>query len=85
MNMSYCRFYNTSLDFKECLEAYKQKVDGYEEGDEPLSSEEERACARLLVDAANMVMLAYEEGMLDADTARDLADVASRKYVPSDE
>ena len=44
-NMSYCRFENTSLDLKDCIDAIREN---YYTEDEPISSREAQALQNLL-------------------------------------
>ena len=56
-NMSYCRFENTSLDLKDCLDAIRE--DYYTE-DEPISSREAQALQSLLEQAEELIDLSHE-------------------------
>ena len=56
-NMSYCRFENTSLDLRDCLNAIRE--DNYTE-DEPISSREAQALQNLLEQAEELIDLSHE-------------------------
>ena len=55
--MSYCRFENTSLDLRDCLNAIRE--DNYTE-DEPISSREAQALQNLLEQAEELIDLSHE-------------------------
>ena len=57
MNMSYCRFHNTLIDVRDCLDALR-----YEE--EKLSEEEMLACRGLF---ETFIDFCYDEGILEED------------------
>ena len=57
MNMSYCRFHNTLIDVRDCLDALR-----YEE--EKLSEEEMLACRELF---ETFIDFCYDEGILEED------------------
>ena len=56
MNMSYCRFQNTSQDFQACLDAL-QEMNEYPRKDLVLSSDELKAAKRLASQAYLMMEL----------------------------
>ena len=57
MNMSYCRFYNTVIDIRDCLDALR-----YDE--EKLSEEEMLACRELF---ETFIDFCYDNGILEED------------------
>lgn len=57
MNMSYCKFQNTVIDVRDCLDALR-----YEE--EKLSEEEMLACRELF---ETFIDFCYDEGILEED------------------
>lgn len=57
MNMSYCRFQNTVIDVRDCLDALR--YDG-----EKLSEEEMLACRELF---ETFIDFCYDEGILEED------------------
>ena len=61
MNMSYCRFRNTSDDVEDCMEALNNIVEGDEE---KLESDEYRACKNMLEDIIDFL---YENDIIEED------------------
>ena len=59
MNMSYCRFQNTVIDLRDCLDTMR-----YRDGAEPLSKEESTACMELF---EAFIDFCYDEGILKED------------------
>lgn len=59
MNMSYCRFQNTLIDLRVCLD-----ILCYRESEEPLSAEEFTACRELF---ETFIDFCYDEGILEED------------------
>ena len=57
-NMSYCRFYNTSMDMSDCIEALE-----YEES---LSETEAKKCVQMFEEIVNYL---YDEGIEIDDDA----------------
>lgn len=57
MNMSYCRFHNTVIDIRDCLDALR-----YDE--EKLSEEEMFACRELF---ETFIDFCYDNGILEED------------------
>lgn len=57
MNMSYCRFHNTVIDVRDCLDALR-----YDE--EKLSEEEMLACRELF---ETFIDFCYDNGILEED------------------
>lgn len=55
-NMSYCRFRNTKIDLRDCLEALRDE--------EELSKEEYNACKWMFEDIFNFF---NEQGIIDSD------------------
>ena len=55
--MSYCRFENTSLDLKDCIDAIRKN---YYTEDEPISSREAQALQNLLEQAEELIDLSHE-------------------------
>jgi hypothetical protein len=58
-NMSYCRFENTSIDLRDCVNAL-------EEGDYP-GSDDEKQAAKYIVNLCNRYIRAYENMELDIE------------------
>lgn len=59
MNMSYCRFYNTVIDLRDCLDTLR-----YRGSEEPLSTEEFVACRELF---ETFIDFCYDNGILEED------------------
>ena len=57
MNMSYCRFHNTSMDLTDCLETLIDQ-------DDLLSADEWRACQRMF---RNFLDFCQGEGLVEYD------------------
>ena len=55
-NMSYCRFHNTNLDVRDCLDAIRSG--------EQLSDSEMDCCKRLF---KQFIAFCYEAGIIDSD------------------
>ena len=70
-NMSYCRFYNTALDFKDCL----NELEDMTSFTDICSEDEDRAVHRLAV-LAQLYLRRYEELQMEAEYefARHLED-----------
>lgn len=83
-NMSYCRFQNTSLDMKDCLDALEEQFEAgragpdedNEEAPAPLSREEFRALCDLVETASNLLRTIGDNIGEDID---DLADMDPAK------
>lgn len=56
MNMGYCRFHNTNIALRECLEAIKSGKE--------LSSDEMNCCRELF---GQFIDFCYDTGILDGD------------------
>lgn len=63
-NMSYCRFQNTSGDFRDCDEALEELIDG---ASEPLSADELAAAKSLAKRAIKMLQRLAEAADIDVD------------------
>lgn len=59
MNMSYCRFQNTVIDLRDCLDTLR-----YRDDEEPLSTEEMTACRELF---ETFIDFCYDEGILEGE------------------
>lgn len=55
-NMSYCRFHNTNIDLRDCLDAIKSG--------EELSDDEMNCCRKLF---GQFIDFCYDIGILDSD------------------
>lgn len=55
-NMSYCRFHNTNIDLRDCLDAIKSG--------EELSDDEMNCCRKLF---GQFIDFCYDVGILDSD------------------
>ena len=67
MNMSYCRFHNTVLAMKECLEALRN----VEAGEEALSAEELNSAIEFSKLCSEIVMTISEHAAIEGDDLYD--------------
>lgn len=61
-NMSYCRFYNTLHDLQDCQSAIEDFIQNEED---VISSEEERRCAKRLIETCREIAENFEESDID--------------------
>ena len=62
MNMSYCRFHNTLTDLYDCQSA----LEDYIENDENvISSDDERRCAKKLIELCKDIADRFDESDID--------------------
>jgi len=81
-NMSYCRFENTLVDFRDCASAFEEIVD---RGDDPLAGDELRSAVQLIGDAADLLNIVAQALGLENDCAvlDALADPCQRDSIRS--
>lgn len=61
-NMSYCRFHNTLIDLNDCESALDEFIN---EGENTISSDEERRCAKKLIELCRYIAENYQESDID--------------------
>ena len=61
-NMSYCRFHNTLSDLRDCQNALEDYIDNDEN---VISSDEERRCAKNLIELCREIADHFEESDID--------------------
>ena len=64
-NMSYCRFHNTLADLWDCQNALEDYIDNDEY---VISSDEERRCAKRLIEVCREIADHFEESDIDRQT-----------------
>lgn len=61
-NMSYCRFHNTLSDLHDCQNALEDYIDNDEN---VITSDEERRCAKRLIELCREIADRFEESDID--------------------